>query len=102
MSSGEEATQPEAAGSSKHAFSLENILSADHESVEHPTASKDTLTSAGGWDEEAGQEQVASGFCIECEGTYFRQNQRTLGLAGLKTESVARSACPGLLRDLLG
>ncbi|KAI0722309.1 hypothetical protein C8T65DRAFT_628916 [Cerioporus squamosus] len=67
MSSGDETTQQQGAGSSKHAFSLENILSVDHDSVEHPTASKDALTSAGGWDEEAGQEHVAAGFCVECE-----------------------------------
>ncbi len=68
MSSGDETTQQEVAGSSKHAFSLENILGTEHENVEHPTASKDVLTSASGWDEEAGLEHVASGFCVECEG----------------------------------
>ena len=58
-----------AAGSSKSAFSLENILGADHESVEHPSAPTEAQTAAEGWDEEVGQEQVAQGFCIECEGT---------------------------------
>ncbi|KAL1940031.1 hypothetical protein VTO73DRAFT_9366 [Trametes versicolor] len=54
--------------SSGQAFSLENILSGDHENIEHPTAPKEALTSAGGWDEEtAGQETVAHGFCVECE-----------------------------------
>ncbi|TFK77738.1 hypothetical protein K466DRAFT_508157, partial [Polyporus arcularius HHB13444] len=67
MSSGDETTQQEVAGSSKHAFSLENILGTEHEHVEHPTASKDVLTGASGWDEEAGLEHVASGFCVECE-----------------------------------
>ncbi|KAI0758224.1 hypothetical protein C8Q74DRAFT_1210141 [Fomes fomentarius] len=60
MSSGDSTT--EAAGSSKHAYSLENILGADHENVEHPP------TAAGGWDEEdTGQQQVTQGFCVECE-----------------------------------
>lgn len=62
---------PDGAGSSKHAFSLENILGADHENVEHPTAPKEALTNSGGWDEEEGQQQVAHGFCIECEGVYI-------------------------------
>ena len=69
MSSGDATTQDAAAGSSKHAFSLENILGADHESVEHPTATKEALTGANGWDEETGQQHVAQGFCVECEGT---------------------------------
>ncbi|KAI0722589.1 hypothetical protein C8Q76DRAFT_719284 [Earliella scabrosa] len=67
MSSGDATTQDAAAGSSKHAFSLENILGADHESVEHPTATKEALTGANGWDEETGQQHVAQGFCVECE-----------------------------------
>ena len=54
--------------SSAHTFSLENILGGDHENIEHPTASKEALTPSGGWDEEAGQESVAQGFCVECEG----------------------------------
>ncbi len=67
MSSGDSTT--EAAGSSKHAYSLENILGADHENVEHPTAAKEAPTAAGGWDEEeTGQQQVTQGFCVECEG----------------------------------
>ncbi|KAI0355352.1 hypothetical protein OH77DRAFT_1589828 [Trametes cingulata] len=49
------------------AFSLENILSGDHENIEHPTAAKEALTSAGGWDEEIAYETVAQGFCVECE-----------------------------------
>lgn len=73
MPPGNTASHEEAAPqgeSSGQAFSLENILSGDHENIEHPTAPKEALTSAGGWDEEtAGQENnVAHGFCVECEG----------------------------------
>ncbi|KAH9854994.1 hypothetical protein C2E23DRAFT_883533 [Lenzites betulinus] len=53
--------------SSGNTFSLENILGADHENVEHPTASKEALTPTGGWDEEPVQTKVAQGFCVECE-----------------------------------
>ncbi|KAI0371601.1 hypothetical protein BV20DRAFT_184977 [Pilatotrama ljubarskyi] len=49
------------------AFSLENILSGDHENIEHPTAPKEALTPTGGWDEETAHENVAQGFCVECE-----------------------------------
>ena len=64
----DESNSPEQASGS--AFSLENILSGDHENIEHPTAPKEALTSAGGWDEEAAHEKVAQGFCVECEGVY--------------------------------
>ncbi|KAL0950208.1 hypothetical protein HGRIS_010200 [Hohenbuehelia grisea] len=47
-------------------FSLENILGADHEAIEHPGLPKSTP--AEGWDEEeASDKPVAEGFCIECE-----------------------------------
>ncbi|KAI0751140.1 hypothetical protein C8Q80DRAFT_1268425 [Daedaleopsis nitida] len=67
MSSDSTPDPAEGAGSSKHAFSLENILGADHENVEHPTAPEEALTNSGGSDEEDGQQQVAHGFCVECE-----------------------------------
>ncbi|KAL7282659.1 hypothetical protein ACG7TL_004132 [Trametes sanguinea] len=64
-SSDETTPQAEPSGNT---FSLENILSGDHENIEHPTAPKEALTSAGGWDEETAHENVAQGFCVECEG----------------------------------
>ncbi|KAI1796045.1 hypothetical protein LXA43DRAFT_650213 [Ganoderma leucocontextum] len=68
MALGSTPSQDESVGTSKQAFSLENILSDGHENVEHPTtATNETSTAAGGWDEEVGQEQVALGFCVECE-----------------------------------
>ncbi|KAI0832775.1 hypothetical protein BC628DRAFT_1309430 [Trametes gibbosa] len=64
VSSEEAETKRESSGNT---FSLENILGADHENIEHPTASKEALTPAGGWDEETVQTRVAQGFCVECE-----------------------------------
>ncbi|CDO69564.1 hypothetical protein BN946_scf184759.g4 [Trametes cinnabarina] len=58
------------------AFSLENILSGDHENIEHPTAPKEALTSAGGWEEEAAHEDVAQGFCVECEVCFAAQHRK--------------------------
>ena len=92
-------TDPATEEHGSKAFTLDAILNGDKETFDHPNFVE---KAEGGWDEETKDEGAAQGFCVECEGTYFRQNQRTLGLAGLKTESVARSACPGLLRDLLG
>ncbi|KAH9899505.1 hypothetical protein C8Q73DRAFT_743433 [Cubamyces lactineus] len=60
----ESISHEQASGSS---FSLKNILSGDHENIEHPTAPKEALTGAGGWDEETAHENVAQGFCVECE-----------------------------------
>ncbi|EPQ59895.1 hypothetical protein GLOTRDRAFT_24934, partial [Gloeophyllum trabeum ATCC 11539] len=48
----------------KETFSLQNILSANHENVEHPTA-KDGP--AEGWDEETSGKAPVEGFCVECE-----------------------------------
>ena len=88
----------EPAGPSKTAFSLENILGADHENVEHPTVPSDSLhASAEGWDEETGQEHTAQGFCVECEGTPCSTTQR---VRPMNTRCVVRPACPGLLRDV--
>ena len=62
-------SQDESVGTSKQAFSLENILGDNHENIEHPaTATNEAANVAGGWDEEAGQEHIALGFCVECEG----------------------------------
>ncbi|KAK0206857.1 hypothetical protein DFS33DRAFT_1317544 [Desarmillaria ectypa] len=45
-------------------FSLENILGANHESLEHPGTNGSPAT---GWDEETPEKPPAEGFCIECE-----------------------------------
>ncbi|KAI9510542.1 hypothetical protein F5148DRAFT_1178572 [Russula earlei] len=42
-------------------FSLENILSDDHDKLEHPHIRPE------GWDEEDMERQVAHGYCVECE-----------------------------------
>lgn len=66
-------SQDESVGTSKQAFSLENILSDAHENIEHlADASNEASATASGWDEEAGQEHVALGFCVECEGASGR------------------------------
>jgi len=46
------------------AFSLENILGADHENLEHPRFREDHLEE----DSEETELPAAEGFCIECEG----------------------------------
>jgi hypothetical protein len=46
-------------------FSLANILSENHESIEHPGVRDKP---EGGWDEEPVENTAAEGFCIECEG----------------------------------
>jgi len=52
-------------------FSLENILSDNHDSIEHPTVPSDVMTvSTGGWDEEDIDRPPVEGYCIECEGVY--------------------------------
>ncbi|KAG5649776.1 hypothetical protein H0H81_002074 [Sphagnurus paluster] len=51
---------------SNPAFSLESILSDNHESVEHPGTITDRI-SPSGWDEEVRLNPVAEGFCVECE-----------------------------------
>jgi hypothetical protein len=48
------------------AFSLENILGADHDNLEHPKfRGKNHLVRD---DSEATENFAAEGFCIECEG----------------------------------
>ncbi|GLB34139.1 putative protein of unknown function (DUF2009) [Lyophyllum shimeji] len=47
-------------------FSLETILSDDHETVEHPGTRINDVTAAG-WDEETSEKPVDEGFCVECE-----------------------------------
>jgi hypothetical protein len=53
-------------------FSLENILGANHEILEHPGLKQQELdaptTAAEGWDEESANRPAAEGFCVECEG----------------------------------
>ena len=68
MSSGSTQLVEGSAGPSETAFSLANILGEDHENVEHPTVATEAHATPAGWDEEAGVEQVAQGFCVECEG----------------------------------
>ena len=62
----------ESSGSKEHlergedgAFSLENILGDDHESLKHPGVLDGP---ALGWDEESQEEPAPEGFCVECEG----------------------------------
>ncbi|KAF8897763.1 hypothetical protein BD779DRAFT_1492379 [Infundibulicybe gibba] len=45
------------------AFSLENILGENHETIEHPGIK----TPPAGWDEDIPEKPVTEGFCIECE-----------------------------------
>jgi hypothetical protein len=50
-------------------FSLNDILSENHENIEHPGING---VSVGGWDEEeASAKPVEEGTCIECEGKYL-------------------------------
>ncbi len=46
-------------------FSLENILSNDHDKLEHPDIRPE------GWDEEDVEREAAHGYCIECEGAWY-------------------------------
>ncbi|KAG6841853.1 hypothetical protein C0991_006260 [Blastosporella zonata] len=48
------------------AFSLETILSDNHEAVEHPGTLSNGISPTG-WDEEVPENHAAEGFCIECE-----------------------------------
>lgn len=54
------------------AFSLENILGDNHDTLEHPGLKQQELdaptTAAEGWDEESVNRPAAEGFCVECEG----------------------------------
>lgn len=53
------------------AFSLENILSDNHDTIEHPTVTGDVAsTAAEGWDEEDTEKPPVEGYCIECEGAW--------------------------------
>ncbi|KAG6373793.1 hypothetical protein JVT61DRAFT_5938 [Boletus reticuloceps] len=53
------------------AFSLENILSDNHDTLEHPGLKQQELdaltTTAEGWDEESANRATTEGFCVECE-----------------------------------
>ncbi|KAF8559438.1 hypothetical protein OG21DRAFT_1402895 [Imleria badia] len=53
------------------AFSLENILGDNHDTLEHPGLKQQELdaatTAAEGWDEESASRPTAEGFCVECE-----------------------------------
>lgn len=51
------------------AFSLANILSDTHDTIEHPTLTGDVAsTPAEGWDEEDTERLPVEGYCVECEG----------------------------------
>jgi hypothetical protein len=53
-------------------FSLENILSDKHDTIEHPTATGDVAAGpAEGWDEEDVDKPPVEGYCIECEGASY-------------------------------
>lgn len=60
---------PESKSTPSGAFSLENILSENHDAVEHPgtTASREAV----GWDEEDAEVPLADGYCVECEGMHL-------------------------------
>ncbi|KAG6910775.1 hypothetical protein DXG01_007662 [Tephrocybe rancida] len=47
-------------------FTLETILSDNHETVEHPGTLSNGI-SVTGWDEEVPENTAAEGFCVECE-----------------------------------
>ncbi|KAK0243099.1 hypothetical protein EDD85DRAFT_813911 [Armillaria nabsnona] len=63
MSNATPGTNAMATTATNGVFSLENILGADHESLEHPGING----SASGWDEETPEKPPAEGYCIECE-----------------------------------
>ncbi|KAG6843722.1 hypothetical protein H0H87_009341 [Tephrocybe sp. NHM501043] len=57
------------------AFTLETILSDNHEAVEHPGTLSNGI-SATGWDEEVAENHAAEGFCIECEVCFAAQHRK--------------------------
>lgn len=74
-------------------FSLQNILSGDAENSEY-TVPKEELEQDS--DEEGPDREVASGYCIECEGTYSR-----LSISTYRFESSTdRPTRPAPLREL--
>jgi hypothetical protein len=79
------------------AFSLETILGANHEAVEHPESAQTGQPAATGWDEETIETPVAEGYCIECEGKRtFGSSRRSIELMRM----IERSACPGVMRNV--
>ena len=62
-SSGLSETEPSGNGP---LFSLENILGDDHEKLEHPDVRPE------GWDEEDAEREAEHGYCVECEGAWYR------------------------------
>ncbi len=64
-------------------FSLENILGADHESLEHPGING----SPSGWDEETPEKPPAEGYCIECEG---KKACSVISISSLKVVQTSR------------
>lgn len=67
----ESAAKPTESGA---AFSLENILGDNHDTLEHPGLKQQELdaatTAAEGWDEESANRPAVEGFCVECEGEW--------------------------------
>ncbi|PPQ75909.1 hypothetical protein CVT26_000174, partial [Gymnopilus dilepis] len=49
------------------AFSLQNILSENHDEIPEQTPANRSEGASGGWDEEETEKPVAEGYCIECE-----------------------------------
>jgi len=54
--------------STNGAFSLENILGENHDSIED-TGAANAGPAAAGWDEEETEKPLVEGYCVECEGT---------------------------------
>lgn len=62
------ATEETAKPSNPIAFSLETILSDNHDAVEHPGTNG---VAPSGWDEEIPEHVAVEGFCVECEGELY-------------------------------
>ncbi|TFK55642.1 hypothetical protein OE88DRAFT_1652049 [Heliocybe sulcata] len=58
-------------------FSLANILSENHENVEHPTAKDAPEEGTEGWDEESSGKPLVEGYCVECEDQPAQVNCET-------------------------
>lgn len=59
--------EPRAETQTNGNFSLDNILSENHESLEHPKYREEDKP-LGGWDEEVVEKPLVEGYCVECEG----------------------------------
>lgn len=70
-SSGPTGTTDPTNATTSGAFSLENILSENHEAVEE--LGSVPRESATGWDEEEAEKPLVDGYCVECEGEPFKK-----------------------------